>query len=64
MPKLESQNVSYGFESVFSALLLTLILHALMRRQYYNYRGVTTGGVWGGVSPPQSFETVHSSGKN
>ena len=35
MPKLESQNVSYGFEGVFSALLLTLILHALMRRQYY-----------------------------
>ena len=25
MPKLESQNVSYGFESVFSALLLTLM---------------------------------------
>ena len=26
-------------------------------------RGVTTGGVWGGVSPP-SFEMVLSSGKN
>ena len=25
MPKLESQNVSYGFESVFSALLLILM---------------------------------------
>ena len=25
MPKLESQNVSYVFESVFSALLLTLM---------------------------------------
>ncbi len=26
-------------------------------------RGVTTGGVWGGETPPQSFETIHSSGK-
>ncbi len=35
-----------------------------MAKAEHERRGVTTGGVWGGVSPPQSFETVHSSGKN
>ena len=41
-----------------------LITTSIGCRKAVTLRGVTTGGVWGGVSPPQSFETVHSSGKN